>query len=435
MQRPSKSPRNSQTSSDSEENTDLLQENTAQQLPDIVFPDQVIEPLSKASSNVSPSIDIPIDATQPAHTIAVTESSNHNLSPLWSVDPHLPIDSDLVFPESISYTLYIICDKKNIPCPCGVTNVPVNGGYARIVESAEKLVECYFPSSKKLHFRYGTCEIVTKGGESERHELTSNEHWTDVCTVLNNYYRSGRTNHFHLDIFREYFFLQIELDQGIPFADIKRQEIHDLTKPSISGGYYIPRTDLERITSSDTIRMIIMDDKSVDLSLKEKEAFVEQVCSGARKLLAICVYVALKMACLKKLLDKGLDDSCLPLRKGSDCHPEKCGAAFRELIKNQGSFMAPVFNEMGAHLDLPKCVQLPIQYHPADQNEQALASNGDVNTGSSSDLSDPGGDAEKQRAHCGSGAFSNVYRVKIDPDHQQLNKVIPPISLCSKTSN
>ena len=88
-------------------------------------------------------------------------------------------------------------------------------------------------------------------------------------------------------------FLQTELDQGVPFADTKRQEIHVLMKPSISGGYYIPRTDLERITSSDTIRMIIMDDKSVDLSLKEKEAFVEQVCSkGAKATSNMCTCVS-----------------------------------------------------------------------------------------------------------------------------------------------
>ena len=97
--------------------------------------------------------------------------------------------------------------------------------------------------------------------------------------------------------------------------------------------------------------------------------------------------------------------------------------------------MAPVFDKVGAHLKLSKYMQLPIQYHAVDQNEQALASNEDVNTGSSSGLSDQGGDPEKQGAYCGSGAFSNVYRVRIDPDHQQLNKVIPSLSLCSKTSN
>ena len=397
-----------------------------------------MEPSSEASSYVSLAIQTPTDEIQPVHTIAETESSNYNLSPTRSADSRLPNYRDFVFPEAISYTLHIILDKTNVPGTGDVAKVPANGGYTLIGESAEQLVrdsDLCSSSSKTLHFRYGTCQIVTKEGNSEQHALTSNENWSDVCTVLNNYYRSGRTNRFHLDIFREYFSLQTEPDKGVLFADTKRQEIHELMKPSISGGHYISRTDLVRITSSDTIRMIIMDDKLLDLSLKEKEAFVEEVCSRARKLLAICVHVSLKMACLKQLLDNDQDDNSLPLREGSDCHPEKCGAAFRELIKNQGSFMAPVFDKFGPPLKLSKYVQLPIQYHAIDQNERALASNEDVNTGSSSGSLDQDEDPEKQRAYCGGGGFSNVYRVRVDPDHQQLNKVTPSSLLCSKTAN
>ena len=414
----------------------MLLENAAQKLPNIIVsPYQTTEPLSEASLNASPNIRIPIDTTQPAHTTAGTESSSHNFSPVWSADPRLPINSDLVLPEFISYTLYVTCDKRNIPSTCGISQVPVNGGYTRIGEIAEQLVRYYFPNSKKLHFRDSTCGIVTKEGDSEEHALASNEDWIDVCTVLSNYYRSGRTSHFHLDIIREYYFLQTKLDQEALFAVRKRQEIHKLMKPSISGGYYIPRTDLERITSLNTIKLIIMDDKSLDLSLKEKEAFVDQVCNRARKLLAICVHVSLGMACLKQLLDKIEGDNSLPLEEDSACHPESCGAAFREFVLKQGSFMAPVFDEVGAHLKLSKYVQLPIQYHEVDQTEQALASNENVNTGSYSALSDQGGDPEKTKAQCGEGAFSTVYRVRIDPDHQQLNMVIPSLPLCSKTSN
>lgn len=205
-------------------------------------------------------------------------------------------------------------------------------------------------------------------------------------------------------------------------AKTLNSEIHSLMKKA-DGKYYIPRTDLKRVTSSKLIHQIIMEDPSTkNMTLEQKQVFIQEVQKKAPILFALCIYARMDMRCLKRLLDCSLSDESLPLGDRHCCHPPYCGPAFRDLHAKQGSFMTPVFNTPGEHKILPSCSVLPIRFVPKDDtvgNPETAAAGLSLSTEAEEQVVL----REKSLAHCGSGAYSRVYRVRIHPDHQKLSKV------------
>ena len=341
-----------------------------------------------------------------------------------------PLDGDNVLPPEVFYTLEVTYEKEILQGTEVVRSVPIDGGYNRMDEIAGHQVKsCHScPSdSRELFLRYGSCRINLKEGREEFYDLKSNKDWKEVCSDLCSYWQSGKLERFHLDISREYFSLQTKADRGTSFAGVKRDEIADLMKPSLNGGEYISRTDLKRLTSMRTVRQIVHEDESLKLSLTEKERFIGVVHSSSRILLAACVYFTLKMKCLKVFIDRGLDDKSLPLEKTTEaCHSTGCKASFRALIAQQGSFLAPVFTKVGEHMVLQPGVTLPMQYYQVHKHKQTAASIHDSRSGSASLSNEHHTDPTKSKAFCGSGAFSNVYRVRVDLDHHIFSKVSRP---------
>ncbi|MCJ1379471.1 hypothetical protein MMC17_002572 [Xylographa soralifera] len=340
--------------------------------------------------------------------------------------PNQPRPSDIVLPPEVFYTLEIIYEKKLLPGTEVVRSVPIDGGYNRMDKIAEHEVESddsHLSNSKELYVRYGSCKINLKEGREEFYDLKSNEDWKEVCKDICSYWQSGKLERFHLDISREYFSLQTKVGRDTSFASLKRDEIADLMKPSLNGGEYIPRTDLERLTSTNTIRQLVHEDESLKLSFKEKETFIQIIYKTSRTLLAACVYHNLKMKCLKLFIDKGLDDTSLPLEKSTEvCHSKGCRASFRAFLAQQGSFLAPAFTKVGEHMDLQPGVALPMQYYQVHKHKQATASTHGSRHGSTSFSREHDTDPTKSKTFCGSGAFSNVYRVRVDLDHHMFSK-------------
>ena len=299
------------------------------------------------------------------------------------------------------------------------------GSYRQIEKVAgQRLRDRYAESlaSRELNFRHGSCKIVSDGGYENIQTLTSQEDWRNVCIALINSWTSQGHRNLRLIISRDYFALQTYVLGKDSFSSTKRCEIDGLMKPSTYPKFYIPRIDLFRVTSADSIRQIILQDDSLNLVHKHKEQFIKDVQQHARKLLAMCVLVRLGMDCLKTLMDAGLNDTSLPLKESSRCH-QKCSADFRNLLEKQGGFMAPEFNTIGEHKILHSCVVVPMHYFP---REQAIGANPEDETGNSNGSAPPlmnEDDVEKRKAYCGSGAFSEVYRVRMDPDHHKLSQV------------
>lgn len=177
----------------------------------------------------------------------------------------------------------------------------------------------------------------------------------------------------------------------------------------------------------DMVRGIITDDPTVLPA--QKERFIQDVYKKASILLTMCVLTQLRMECLKALLDKGKGDDTYPLEQKDCCH-KKCGPNFDNLLQYQGGFHAAVFFRPGEHKKLYKGTVVPIHYYPKEFDATACSAESPVVPSEGErEFDDDDKDSEKYRAHCGSGVYSNVYRVRIDPAHHKLTKVSTVVKL------
>ena len=282
-------------------------------------------------------------------------------------------------PSNVTCTLRMTFDGSIVPS----LNLEVPYHEADSYQVIEKTAQEYVKNTcvetlhgKNLTFKYGFCAII--GGNVERCgvPLTSQEEWSDVCTILTNYWISDPQRTLHVDIIREYCSYRSRATSDVSFAATKRSEIQALMNRASDGRRYIPRTALMRFTSLETIREIIIQDPRLHMELKEKEEFIQTVQQNASCLLAMCVYAGLKMECLKKLLENGCSDMTFPLEYRHCCHPG-CETDFENMmVDKQGSFMAARFDNIGQHQDFDKNVVIPLHYQPVDVDEEAFMTAG-----------------------------------------------------------
>ncbi|KAL9596192.1 MAG: hypothetical protein Q9179_004701 [Wetmoreana sp. 5 TL-2023] len=348
-----------------------------------------------------------------------------------SIDPITGSDSSiggLGVPEDIRYHLHVTLDGEEIPLPLeGSIRLNDASDYQILEKRAEAHVKAHFElnlAGKSLYFRNGDCTINGDNQDRHVHGLSSQEDWKEMCTVFTKFYTSNRHHHQQLAITRDYFSLLTRRIGDESFASSKRTEIWGLMKTAFDGRKYIPRADLVRLTSADMVREIILEDPVPGLDLTEQETFTREVSQHGRKLLAMFVYAQLKMRCLKMLLDQGNDDSTLsskPLENRDCCH-QKCGPNFENLVIHQDGFNAAEFSNLGEHKKLLRNTVLPIHYHPKGGHKDSLL---DEELETRSEIEertlDEEDDKSTQGALCGSGAFSKVYRVKLDPAHHNLS--------------
>ncbi|KAI4251294.1 MAG: hypothetical protein LQ352_004941 [Teloschistes flavicans] len=335
-----------------------------------------------------------------------------------------------LIPETVPYTLHITFEKEALPTTVtGHVRLNDPSDYKVLERIAEEFIQINCESDlagKTLYFRNGDCTIVGDDTDSHVHGLSSTEDWRDVCTVLENFFASNKHQRQRLLINRDYFALLTRRISDERFAASKQDEIWRLMKESFDKRDYIPRTDLTRVTSADMIRQIILEDPLPGLQQAEQESFIQTVLRHGRKLLAMCVYFGMPMRCLKVMMDAGHEDSTLesnPLEKKDICH-QRCGLKFSTLVEKQGSFSAAEFFENGEHKQLHLSTVLPLQYHPQEEGRGACFPEGHETISENNKSKCGEGEASlKQRAFCGSGAFSEVYRVKLDPAHHKLSTV------------
>lgn len=351
-----------------------------------------------------------------------------------NVDP----PNGFFLPSTIPYSLYI--SFKSVEefrgCAAVDQDLPFNNSksYQEIESKSQSYIRNTYTDAlgtKDLFFRIGKCSIVGENGYRDTHALRSREDWNPVCRALINTWTTKNLRSLRLEISLDYFALQTEVFSGEPFAKTIRNEIHDLMR-SANGERYIPRTEFNVITSYHIVCQIIDEDDHLEMRADEKKEFVQKVLDSAPRLLLMCVDSLLGMRCLKKLLDNGLSDLNLPLKDSHLCHP-RCGADFRKLIAVQGSFMAAEFFNIGEHQDFSNHVVVPIHYinkkthdsYSAEESNEHYCT-GEKEASESSSVNPYGDNADssaKSKAFCGSGAYSNVYRVNLDPDHHNLSKV------------
>lgn len=177
------------------------------------------------------------------------------------------------------------------------------------------------------------------------------------------------------------------------YATVIRNEMESSMKRNWEEKKYIPRTDLERIISKETVAKLINEDESLTmLSNKhgipiDKGSFFEWVTTFASRLLALCIYVDLPLSCLYNLMAEDLDDFSLPLST-DNCPDERYRTRWDVMIMLQGGFLSYKFPHKPGpdHLRLHSSTVMPIMF---DESRDLL----------------------------GEGSFARVYKVSIDSAH------------------
>ena len=307
-----------------------------------------------------------------------------------------------------------------------------SGTYQEIEQEAEQHAKTLCAGSigsTELIFRYGNCTIIWDGTSRCRRPLRSYEEWLEVYKSIVEYWTSHSHEHLRLHIWRDYH-QQPTIDGS--FAETKNNEIHDLMKHAWGRKRYIAHSDLEKVMSDHTVREIIMQADCKGIKPYDKDMFIQQVQSKGRFLLAICVQSYMKMECLKHLLDHKDGDAALPFDLKDLCH-QSCRSKFQRLLDAQGSYLAARFEDPGQHNILHSSIVVPLHFYPRTNGRKDM--NMEEADSPVNQMQDPYNDEEfaakeKTAAECGSGAYSNVYCVKLDPNHHGLSKVSHTLRNC-----
>ncbi|KAL8897538.1 MAG: hypothetical protein Q9207_007169 [Kuettlingeria erythrocarpa] len=258
---------------------------------------------------------------------------------------------------------------------------------------------------KDLLFRSGRAAFDCSDGKKTR-ELMSQPDWdiirADIATLC--YPRTLPLNHdvndvnVHVDVRCDFITLRNCQEGTQSFAATKGDEIYSLRREA----------DLNLISSRETIRKVIEEDKPAGMSVAGTDQLVSSIFGNARILFAMCVDARLRMACLKVLMDKGFDDTKFPVRKDD------------RFANWQGSFRAAEFNLLGVHQDFDAKVVVLLHYYPSSPEEGSLLQEDHPSDGWVRDTRQSGTD--KDRSCCGYGSASRVFRVKIDEDQHKLSE-------------
>ena len=326
--------------------------------------------------------------------------------------PKSPVEGSFT-PKSIAYSLQFtfefdgcpeskLAEEHSVLLHEAESYQEIAESYQEIEKVADKYAKILSAKSlgqKELKLFYGSCTLVSDQGTTTRLPLRSPEDWTKANERIVEHWISHTQERLHLCISRHYLASQEQPVANL--AKIKNLEIHDLMKKTLDNKRYIPHNVLQTVISDHAIHCIIQEKPPKSLLRHDQHDFTRRVQAEGRLLFAMCVHARLKMECLKTLLDSGLTDSNLPLDKSSECH-KACRQKFEALLEAQGGFRAARFVE-GEHQDFQLHTVVPIHFCPRPHGKNHT------------DL--------KGAALCGRGASSEVYCVRLNPNHHSLSEV------------
>jgi hypothetical protein len=256
------------------------------------------------------------------------------------------------------------------------------------------------PDSKQLYRKSGRCRLINRKDSLEFDSgiLEKEEQWSEVLPrLITSFVSKHPYVKFYLEILWEYSDLTINKVENEKYSKTVQKVIDGKLKPNWKNIKFIPRKDLDEILSESTVTELINSDKSLnEIPNLDRDKFIQEVVLFASRLLAICVYVDLPLACLYELIRQGRLDIHLPLAE-PHCPNGTYQVNFRNFVYWQGAFIAHKFEDDGdrpKHRNIADEVVLPIMFN-------------------------------KKEDLLGEGSFGWVYKVHIDPDHHFFSVVSP----------
>lgn len=274
-------------------------------------------------------------------------------------------------------------------------------------KAVEHLVRQYKRTTEAYYLKVGRFRLVREEPRTvaARGILERKDDWTENLGRNIQAFRGQNFKvDFHVDIEWEYSSLHIEQVSGTLYADTIRSAMESKIRLNWEGKLYIPRKDLRQIMTEDTIKKLVLDDKSlhtpealrlnggspVELDTLAKDVYTWAVC-----LLAWCVYSDLQLVCLYHMLKNGLQDTNLPLTI-DNCPDVAYITKFRNCVNHSGGFAAYTFA----------------------RNEKRLVDHQVLNDGAVVPILF---DERDPRCKLGQGSFGVVYKVRIDRDHHSFS--------------
>ena len=402
-------------------------------VPQIIITDGRKEPIPEASGPAKIPRTIGEDSP---HSLPLSqERHDSDYSPRRSESA----GAGFVVPSSIKYTLVTNLGRSTTPFthPKDLQISLHNpNSYHEIEEEAQDRVKDVHRDEigqKDLLFRYGNCTLVGEKRYCSRLPLRSPEEWVDIYKAILKYQAVNASEGLHLIISREYAPCQYRATGDSTLIPAKREEIHDLRRRAWGlspGKRYIPHTDLKKVILPSMLPEIVNEGLTQNITADRKEALMQRLQSKCMILLAMFIYANNRnpLDCLGKLLEKDYCDAKLshqPLSEDDICH-NRCRMTFDTLVDQQGSYIAAQFNKPGEHQVFRHHIVVPIHFCPIEEDSDGTDSELAHEERDRNKVAHAGQIDPKQGAFCGEGAYSKVYRVRLDPNHHKLAPVSVP---------
>jgi hypothetical protein len=348
--------------------------------------------------------------SQPTHS-----RNNSKASSIRTSDSHW----DDILPERIDCQLKLHLDAEELDPPAPALSIPwlekdppdpfkkiISVADNRLDERKTQLQEATNSEDKDLprpdhNLETGSCRIVGKRHATSPRKLDNVHQLVEVlipgiCGFISEHPRER----FGVEIKWYYSSILIQKELNRPYKATVIDAIHAKVRKNFCGKEYIPRSDLNRITSAMESRLLITEDTTV----KDKEALRRAIYPEARedkaeRLLAVCIYALIDLSFLERLLlCSKFSDQNYPKRTNWPLPVNK--ASFDRFMDYVPMFFAHKFGEEEKanpkeYANILDDVIVPVKF-----------------------LDDANG-----QDFLGSGAFSEVYRATIHPYHHVFSQV------------
>jgi hypothetical protein len=324
--------------------------------------------------------------------------------------------SDEILPERINCLLELHLDAAELETPAPVVSVAWlnKDSFDRIMSTAN---QCLMKRNTHLqeaansedtdlplpdhNLETGSYRIVGKHHATPSRKL-DNEHQLvevlipSICGFISGHPREK----FEVEIRWNYSSILIRKEPDRPYKATIIDAIHAKLRRNFCGKEFIPRSDLNRITSAMESRLLVDEDVTVKDNVALKRAIYPEVREDkAERLLAVCIYALIDLSFLESLLlCSKFSDQNYPKRTNWPLPVNK--AEFDRFMFYVPMFFAHKFGEEEKanpkeYANIPDDVIVPISF-----------------------LEDANG-----QDFLGSGAFSEVYRATIHPYHHVFSQV------------
>jgi hypothetical protein len=358
----------------------------------------VIGPRSVADSA---SIRSELSSAKPIHTSVRHRAPQSNVS---SVD-----DSqwkwDSIFPSSIETLIHLTLDDAELP--------DVEYGKIEWYKGKESVYSPLWDAAKsrinkemetlgiqgEVDLRNGSFRLVSqrtmKNATRPRKLDDEDQMIENLVKEVCGFIHRCAYEKFKLEINWNFSSFCIDPVEGFEYKKVITDAIHKKRQTNFQKETYFPRSDLNSILSPSNTKNIMKRIIDEDVSLpteEEKKALLEKISSfKAPKLLALCVYIRLDMKFLDRLLkpNSNISDANPPTKE--DCPGEDLRAEFDQFMEMLPAFYTYQFGlkENEDQIKIPDNKIIPIQHI----------------------------------RHLGTGAYSDVYQIRIHPSHHVFSQV------------